>query len=1557
MRPAHLSLVRRRLSVLLAIASSVVVSVCADPGTGPGSGSRARIAFAPQFSAASELALQTTTADINNVRLIIRRGDGTIVLDTVVVFPPGASELQIAADVPVNGASEPFRVTFQLRADDEVLFEGTQEFVARPGTVSSPTTTLPVTYVGPGADAALVTVAPGLTTLTAPATVQLTANVTDGAGAAITGVPLSWTSSDITLATVTSSGLVTALSKRGTARITATTLGGLPGDAQVNVILPPSQIRVVSGGTQAGAAGTPLPQPFVVEVLAVDGVPVPGVTVVFNAGTSGATFTPASAVTDAAGRASASITLGTVAGPQTFTAAAGTLSAPATATAAPGPAFRITIAGGDAQSALTGTALPQQLAARVADQFNNPVAATAVAWTRVSGAGTVGAAATQTDATGVARITYTFGVQPGTETINAVHALAGLVTFTETALARPPSSVATASPATQSGTVFTPTQPMTVIVTDALGRGVPNVVTTWVATGGTTLSAPSSITDANGRASINGAFSTTAGISTVTASVAGAGSAQFTLTATAGAATQLLIAAGQGQVAPAGATLPTAPSVFVRDAFDNPVAGATVAFSVLSGGGSVTGGTVVTGVLGTATVGSWTLGPTGGLQTLRAASGLLQVVFNATATGGGPLSVVIISGDAQTAFAGTALAAPMLVEVRDTASTPIPGINVQFTVTGGGATPSGLVVLTDGSGRASFTPTLGPPGPQTVSACLQVGCVSPVNFSATSIASGTVLFWSGSISSSWTTPANWSPQVVPTSTSDINIYGDVSNSPALTGNVAVNDVTFSGGGFLALSGFQLTVAGNLDATNGAMAGGTVRMTGAAASLQGNVASLLVDASAVVTVNNLSTVTGSLTIQNSATLNTAFSFMTVSGSLFVLTNGRLLMTDSDAGLTVQGDATFSARNMGNADLTAGTLQVSGNFTASGFAQAFRATGSHLTHFAGSAAQAISIAFPSSAESQFQNIEVTNASGSGASLSSSVFAAGSASQDGRVTIGSPFIWTVTGALTLGGASTTLATGTVTAGSCTAAPGAIYSGFSCSGAGPVATWLGVTTNWNTASNWSTGLVPLPATDVLIPAGTPNNVLLTGGVAMNGLTVASGATVNTAGFQLQVGASISTTGATFTGGGSILSTAVSSSLSGSVPALFIIGNLTLAGATTVSGNVEISSGGVLDIGTSTMTINGNLDLLAVSNLKMTSAAATLIVTGNALFNGNDMGDTDLTDGVLEVRGNFTAGSAFPQSFRATGNHLTRLTGTAAQSLTVVNPNVTQSQFQNLDLSNAAGITLNSDIVVVAAVQVLGTTALSGGNTSDILVGGDFSSAAGTSLAGIGEVFMYGGTTYPTISGVMPPILRLSTGTTLLVPAGAPAVASLIITNSTTLDLGANALTVNGTFSLSSAGAHIKMTNAAATLTLVGNAVFNGGNMGSVDLTAGLIDVKGNFTAGGTNGFEAFRATGTHTTRFSGAGAQSITFAIAGVSSSTFFNFANTNLSASGVTLSASNAFINGNADQNGRLTIASPRSFNIAGTLTLRAASITTVTATGTIPYGACVNQGGSFSGFVCP
>lgn len=169
-------------------------------------------------------------------------------------------------------------------------------------------------------------------------TQQLLPSVTDQDGKPLAGANVSWSSSNTGVATVSQSGLVTAVGS-GSTDITATS-GSVTATAQVTVVQTPTGLLKISGDGQTGAAGTTLPAPLVVQVNDAGGSPIPGTTVTFEVSQGEGTTGAATAVTGSDGRASTTFTTGTVSGsPQgvSVTIAATTLLASFTATAAADP--------------------------------------------------------------------------------------------------------------------------------------------------------------------------------------------------------------------------------------------------------------------------------------------------------------------------------------------------------------------------------------------------------------------------------------------------------------------------------------------------------------------------------------------------------------------------------------------------------------------------------------------------------------------------------------------------------------------------------------------------------------------------------------------------------------------------------------------------------------------------------------------------------------------------------------------------------------------------------------------------------------------------------------------------------------------------------------------------------------------------------------------------------------------------------------------------------------------------------------------------------------------
>ena len=176
----------------------------------------------------------------------------------------------------------------------------------------------------------------------------------------------------------------------------------------------------------------------------------------------------------------------------------------------------------------------------------------------------------------------------------------------------------------QSGTVATVlATPVTVLYTRS-GAPVAGANITWkVQSGGGSVDAATSTTDANGAAIVHWTLGTTAGADTLIATTADSATSIITATAVAGPVANLTAVSGNAQDVAAGAA--AAPLVVEAvDQYGNPVAGATVTWSV-SGGGTVDNATTTTDGSGKAQV-VLTMGATPGTLTVTANVGNLAPV-------------------------------------------------------------------------------------------------------------------------------------------------------------------------------------------------------------------------------------------------------------------------------------------------------------------------------------------------------------------------------------------------------------------------------------------------------------------------------------------------------------------------------------------------------------------------------------------------------------------------------------------------------------------------------------------------------------------------------------------------------------------------------------------------------------------------------------------------------------------------------------------------------------------------------------------------------------------
>jgi len=720
--------VRLPLRLLTTLFIAAGVASCSDtpPAAvkhsplGPSGGAVGRVAFEPVFSAAA-LQVAQHLGDFgiqyDRARVSLIRPPGDTVRDTTVAFTPNGPDVTLSLTVEVRSNDEVFDVAIDYLNSRAIVFHGKGRVRSHaPDQPAKPQQQISVDYVGPGSNVSRLDVSPKTSTIRSDQSTALTAAAFDAAGNTVSTVPLSWSTSDSTVATISNAGLLQALGQRGIITVTASTPNGVTDRATVVIVPPPSTITLVSGGGQTGTVGTSLAAPATVQVNAADGAGVPGVSVAFAA-PSGGQVGAASAVTDANGRASTTLTLGTVSGPQNFAVAAGSLSAIIPETANAGLPARIDAISGESQADTIRTTLPP-LVVRVTDQFGNPVPGVVVTWTR-NGNGSLGSVTSATGTDGRATTSYTLGSVAGSEAVTAsAGGLTSHVVFAFQVAAGSPSTVAVVSGNAQTAVVGTALPaPLVVRVLDDAGNAVGGATIRWTASNGTIAAISSTTFD--GRSPANLTLGTLAGPASASALIASGRRVTFSATAQPGPFSRLAFAT-QPANAVAGVAMP-AVRVALLDAHGNQTT-ATNAVTVALGNnasGATLGGTLVRNAAsGVAAFGDLTIDNAGNAFTLVASAGGVATTtsapFNVAAAPTPKLTIV--AGDAQLAAAGSGVAITPSVKVTDASGSAVAGAVVTFSPSNSGVISPATPVVTDAAGVASLTSwTLGPhPGPQTL---------------------------------------------------------------------------------------------------------------------------------------------------------------------------------------------------------------------------------------------------------------------------------------------------------------------------------------------------------------------------------------------------------------------------------------------------------------------------------------------------------------------------------------------------------------------------------------------------------------------------------------------------------------------------------------------------------------------------------------------------------------------------------------------------------------------------------------------------------------------------
>ena len=545
---------------------------------------------------------------------------------------------------------------------------------------------------------------------------------------------------------------------------------------------PPTATTLVkiSGDNQQGVINTALGNPFVVEVRDQNDSVLSGILVTFSVTGGGGTLNPESTRTDASGRASSRLTLGSSVGTntvsvsadpgvETFTAEA--QSSPPPPSPPPPTATTLVKISGDNQQGVINTILGSSFVVEVRDESSDPLEGVAVTFSIIDGGGMLSAISTTTNANGRAESRLTLGSSVGTNTVSVSAAgIQGVETFTAEAVTAPPppppptaTTLVKISGDNQQGVINTILGSSFVVeVRDESSDPLEGVAVTFsIIDGGGMLSAISTTTNANGRAESWLTLGSSVGTNTVSVSAAGIQEGvTFTAEAVAGpqppspprdpppsTATTLVKISGDNQQGVVNTILGSPFVVEVRDESSDPLEDVAVRFSIIAGGGTLSAISTTTNANGRAES-TLTLGSSVGTNTVSvSATGIQEgVTFTAEAvadpqpTSPPPqpsqptMTLVKISGDNQHGVVNTILGSPFVVEVRDKSSDPLEGVAVTFSIIAGGGTLSAISTMTDANGRAESWLTLGSSvGTNTVSVSA-AGIQEGVTFTAEAVA-------------------------------------------------------------------------------------------------------------------------------------------------------------------------------------------------------------------------------------------------------------------------------------------------------------------------------------------------------------------------------------------------------------------------------------------------------------------------------------------------------------------------------------------------------------------------------------------------------------------------------------------------------------------------------------------------------------------------------------------------------------------------------------------------------------------------------------------------------
>jgi hypothetical protein len=803
-----LKLLTTKGSNRLALALLLFAGVTCTESVGPRYQS-ASIGIAPVFTERAAHIYSNLVSGgliVDNIHIVLKRADGTTIIDTVVTVAADQDSVVLDFVVPITGPQETLTAEIDLRDGTVVLFSGERNIVAVAGAVSSgPAAEIPIVFTGPGASVASIDIQPADTAIASADSVVYRPTAKDQAQANVADFALNWSVKTPAMGTVSANGVFKpAAGVRGETYVIAETYTDIKDSALVHITPPATQIVTISGNAQTGTVGGYLPNDLVIEARAADNLPVPNTTVNLI-GPPGTIVLQITDKTDQNGRIQLPVPVGTIAGPIAFSVTSPGLTAlNLTGTAVAGTPNKLAMSQEPSATAASGAVIATQPKVQLQDQYGNSAAvagkAIVAAITTPAGRTLSGTLSVNTDANGVAAFTnLSVTGSTGSLTLRFTHDTLTAATSNAITLGAGVAAkvvLSTRPSATENSGDVLATQPVARI-SDAAGNTVTSssASVTVTASAGYTLGGTATVAAGSGIVTftdlaVNGAAGnalltfTSSGLIVDTATVA--------VTVAYGAPASItpvspFVFLDSIQANVSGANLP---SVIVKDAGNIPVPDVAVTFRMHGGLGSLMNGstdtlvTINTGADGIAKLTSWKLRDSVAVDTMIVtAAGVADttVQFQAGVLNGNPHHLAVMS-QPNNAVEGETIG--VLVVVQDrlnniTAFLPDPP-NVTLTIkpgtgTGGAALSPDTTALTQpaAAGVATFLVSIDLAGTGYVlTASSPVGNVETDPFEVTPAGPG-VVSWINGAGGNWSVGANWSTGSPPSSDNiaDISLAG------------------------------------------------------------------------------------------------------------------------------------------------------------------------------------------------------------------------------------------------------------------------------------------------------------------------------------------------------------------------------------------------------------------------------------------------------------------------------------------------------------------------------------------------------------------------------------------------------------------------------------------------------------------------------------------------------------------------------------------------------------------------------------------------------------------